>query len=298
MAGFFSLKNSRTRLLICILFAFCVFGGIIFYQIKKTEFAPAPKSYENIIEKEAQDNKLYEMSSSELDVFLKELKERFPIKEERLEVLSLLRLGTPYELGCLGEGKGRDPDPIFRLDVTDCTVFVLTNIALLHAESAREAEALMASLNYYPPGEISYESRLHFTTYRNLVSPYFKDITREVGKEKTRKKTIVLNKKRDDGNRLIDIDFEEVIEVEYIPASFVSRDLFENLPLVVGIAFLKDGDEKIGLDVRHEGFLLSGEKLIHASSQKGKVVQEDFFEYFFNKNGPVFDGIILFKVTN
>jgi len=83
--------------------------------------------------------KLYQLSSVEINSILKELQKQFLNKDEKLKALSILRLGTPYQFGCLGEESGRDKDPLFRLDVTDCTVFVLTNVALLHAENLTEA---------------------------------------------------------------------------------------------------------------------------------------------------------------
>ncbi len=232
------------------------------------------------------DKNIQEMSSEEVDVFLQSMEDME--SEERLKKIINLRIGTPYERGCLGEEGGIDPNPIFRLDVTDCTVFMLTSTALLNASSKEEARELMGSLNYYPVDSITYEDRLHFSTYRNLVSPYFEDITREVGEAE--KKTVVLNKKRADGTRLIDIDFEETVEINYIP---VSAD-FE-LPSVVGVAFLRHGDEQIGLDVRHEGFVVEGKDLIHASLNKGEVVKENFLEYL---SISEFDGLIFFKIKS
>jgi hypothetical protein len=60
---------------------------------------------------------------------------------------------------------------------------------------------------------------------------------------------------------------------------------------------LKEGDEKIGLDVRHEGFLFNGEVLFHASSEKKKIVKENFFDYYFTKEGfSRFDGLMFFGI--
>lgn len=93
--------------------------------------------------------------------------------------MAILRLGTSYQPGCLGGEKGEDKDPIFRLDVTDCTAFILTTAALLHSDAIEDARGMMKFLNYRSE-EIVFESRLHFTTDRNEVSPYFEDITQEV----------------------------------------------------------------------------------------------------------------------
>jgi len=245
-----------------------------------------------------QQKKLYNLTEDEVNRILPEIQERFPDKADRLKALSILRLGTPYHLGCLGEESGRDKDPIFRLDVTDCTVFVLTNVALLYSQDLKEAREMMKYLNYRSPGQTTFENRLHFTTDRNAVSPYFQDITGQIaGKGKTEEKRIILNKPKADGKRLIDINWEKEIIMRYIPSQYITRDLLANFPKAVGIAFIREGDEKIGLDVRHEGFLFDGRILFHASSVRKKVVADDFFKYYFGKNGrPRFDGIVLFKV--
>jgi len=242
--------------------------------------------------------KLYELSPIEINLILKELQLRFPNKSERLKALATLRIGTPYQLGCLGEESGRDKDPIFRLDVTDCTVFVLTTVALLHSQNLEEARETMKFLNYRPNSEITFENRLHFTTDRNEVSPYFRDITGEnLCGCSLKTKEVILNRIKADGKRLIDIEWQKEIVLKYIPNEYITKELFQNLPKAIGMAFIREGDEEIGLDVRHEGFLFEGKILFHATSVKGKVVAEDFFEYYFDKDGNArFDGIILFEI--
>ena len=256
--------------------------------------------------------KLYNLSPADIELILIELKKRFPEKSERLRAISFLRLGTPYQLGPLGEEKGRDSDPIFRIDVADCTVFVLTNVALLYSGNLEEARGslsprLISPLAYaremmkflnYRSAEINFENRLHFSTDRNSVSPYFRDITEEIAGAKTQKKTVVLNKKRADGTRLIDIDWEREIVLKYIPSQHITGDFLANLLKVTGVAFIREGDEEIGLDIRHEGFLFDGKTLIHASSVWGRVVEENFLDYYFiDQKKPRFDGIILFEIN-
>ena len=91
--------------------------------------------------------RLYKLTSMEVNLILKEIWNRFPSKDERAEVLAFLRLNTPYQFGCLGEGKGKDSDPVFGLSTTDCTAFILTNTALLHSHTLKEAEEMMKYLN-------------------------------------------------------------------------------------------------------------------------------------------------------
>ncbi|MBU2598087.1 MAG: DUF1460 domain-containing protein [Actinobacteria bacterium] len=247
--------------------------------------------------------KLYQLSSVEINSILKELQKRFLNKDEKLKALSILRLGTPYQFGCLGEESGRDKDPLFRLDLTDCTGFVLTNVALLHAENLTEAREMMRSLNYRlkeneEEYKTSFENRLHFTADRNMTSLYFQDVTEQIaGFDKIKEKKVILNKIKPDGERLIDIVWEKEIIIKYIPNEYITKELLSSLPKAVGIAFIKEGDEEIGLDVRHEGFLFSSEFLFHATSAQGEVMTVDFFKYYFDKEGdPKFNGIILFDV--
>jgi len=240
--------------------------------------------------------KLYRVDSRNIDFILKELQQRFPEKMERLKALSILRLGTPYELGCLGEGTEPDTDPLFRLDVTDCTAFVLTNTALLHSESLKEAREMMKLVNYRT-GEIEFKNRLHFTSDRNEVSPFFEPITDSVAENNSRKVGVKLNKVRKDGTRLIDINWEREKEINYIPSENINEEIISSAPSPCGIAFVEEKKFQQGLDVVHEGILIDNQELFHASSAKQKVTKIDFMEYYFGSSGsPRFDGIILFEI--
>lgn len=242
--------------------------------------------------------KLFELTPAETDLLLKEVQKRFPDKNERLEALSIWRLGTPYQLGCLGEEKSPDQDLIFRVDVTDCTAFILTTVALLHSQSLGEAREMMKFLNYRQENEITFENRLHFTTDRNLTSPYFQDITEQAaGLGEIKEKKVILNKVKEDGQRLIDIDWQREVIIKYIPSEYIAQDFLNGLPRALGIAFIKEGDEKFGLDVRHEGFLFEGKDFIHAGSVQGEVAEVNFLDYYFDEPGNArFDGIILFEI--
>jgi len=241
--------------------------------------------------------KIYQLTDKELESILDELKTRFPDPLERLRALSLLRIGTPQQADCLGEGEGYDQDPLFRLDVADCTSFVLTNAALLHSRNIKEAEAMMKELNYYPDSEISFGNRLHFTTERNRVSPYFEDITVSlVGEERVIEKSVVLNKLQSNGRRLIPINWEKEVSFEYIPNQYLKEGLFSDFPPALGIAFIRESDADRGLDVAHEGFLFEGKDLIYSSSILKEVVKVDFLDYHFSPDHVEFNGVLLFEV--
>lgn len=242
--------------------------------------------------------KLYELSSTEVDLILEEIWQKFPEKEERLKALAILRLNTPYQLGCLGEESGRDKDPIFRLDVTDCTAFILTNTALLLSKNLEEAREMMEFINYRTDKDITFENRLHFTIDRNMTSSYFHDITEEIaGIDRVITINLVLNKIKEDGNRLININWEKEMTLEYVSNEYITENLINKLPKSIGIAFVRRGDAEIGLDVAHEGFLFDNQLFFHASSLEKKVVAINFWDYYFTKDDYTkFDGLIFFEI--
>ncbi len=211
-------------------------------------------------------------------------------KEKTLKQIVYGFLGTPYELGPLGEGEDEE---ILRTDVFDCTTLVLVSAAYF-ASNGGAPEEMMKKANYYPSEKVSYETRLHFSSYRNQVSPLFKDITRKIGGEKTKQKKIILNREREEEGRIIDIGWEKEIVLEYIEKQDVP-EIISELPSEAGVAFIVEGDEKIGLDIRHEGFLFDKKTIVHASSQKGEVSEDNFLELLINSH---YDGVSFFIIES
>ncbi len=183
-------------------------------------------------------------------------------------------MGAPYERAPLGEG---DNEAIYREDAFDCTTLVLTVAAKLNA-GRQNATEMMKQVHYYPPGKVSFGTRLHFSSYRNRVSDYFQDITSRIGGGITKSEAVVLNRRRPGEGRLIDIDWQKRVRVEYVPSSNVP-DLVEKLPDVVGVGFVRTESFEKGLAITHEGILLDGRTLVHASLKEGKVVRMDFLDY-------------------
>lgn len=242
---------------------------------------------------------LFEMSDVALDEFLQTLSQEIPSLEDRLRILTTRRIGTPYERDCLGEEGGVDPDPLFRVDTVDCTVFILTQAALAHAGSVTEARLNMKSANYRqigPDRPISFESRLHFTLDRLESSPYFRNITQELAGLVPLKRTSVILNRKADGTRLIDIPWEKEVTASYVPAKYVDESLLDRLPAVAGAALVKEKLFDLGLVVAHEGMLLDGCDFVHASSSAGKIVRLPFLEYLLPEaESPLFDGVIFYE---
>lgn len=251
----------------------------------------------------ASQKKFHEIASDHgaVDRLLAALQKRCPDFQQRLRAIVLLRVGTPYVLGCLGEEAGRDRDPVFRLDRSDCTVHVLTSSALAHSRSWAEARDKMTFLGYYPDGAasdrsaikrgpVTYENRIHFTEDRLVSSPWFAVVPTSARAATT---TLTLNRKAD-GSPLLDIPWKRRATVRYVPVDLVTRALLSELPPhVAGVAFVRKKLFAMGLAVAHEGTILDRRWLVHADSIGKRTSKVDFLEYL-QRNSDWFDGVIFF----
>lgn len=163
--------------------------------------------------------KFFQLTIDEIDELLPKLREQYLDFHDRIRALSLIRLSTPYEFKAIGDGTGYEPIPIFRVDKTNYTAFILTNMALASAYNYQQAESLMTYLNYYPGLEgqntIFYQNRRHYTSDRLVTSEYFELITTSIIQpEKLDTVHIVLNR-QSDGTHFLPIDWEKEIELPY-----------------------------------------------------------------------------------
>src|SRR5260370_33755719 len=55
-------------------------------------------------------------------------------------------LGTPYTVSPLGEGTGKDADPLIRFDAVDCLTFVEETMAISYAADPRGVEPILSEL--------------------------------------------------------------------------------------------------------------------------------------------------------
>jgi hypothetical protein len=246
--------------------------------------------------------KFFRLTTNEINELLPKLHNLFPDFQSRIRALSQLRLGTPYELKAVGEGFGFEPKPIFRIDKTNCTAFVLTNIALASARSYQLAESLMTYLNYYqvPDGKnpVTYKNRIHFTSDRLLTSEYFELITTTLAQPQQLDTAHLVLNRQSNGSHFLPIDWEKGIELPFIRKQFITPELLKKLPAVCGVGIIQQELFKKGIAIAHEGFLFDGKDFIHASIDAGKVKREDFLRYCRKKKKgslmPVCDGIVLY----
>ena len=214
----------------------------------------------------------------------------------RVAAWAFLQVGTPYQLGPLGEEAPPDTDPVIEFRTTDCAVLNLVSAALAHTREAGGEREAMALANYRG-GRISYATRFHFTTDRLDSSPYYRDITKRVGGAECRSRTVVLNR-RVGGGRWIPIDWSRTRRVYFVPralgSQFASWHDQGRLPAAVGVAFVRVARMSDGLDVVHESMLWEGRTFLHASSLTGRVVTMPWTKFLIGP-GRSYDGFVLFE---
>ena len=97
-------------------------------------------------------------------------------------------VAAPYLLSPLGEGRGIDKDPRFRLDAFDCTTFVETALALAHCDDYDQLRSLLDQIRY-SKGRPGFQSRRHLITSQWIpeltAAGFIRDITTRVGDEDT-----------------------------------------------------------------------------------------------------------------
>ena len=234
------------------------------------------------------------LTETEVSEFLPEFQSRFPDFNDRLKAFSLWQLGKPYEIFKLGEEKEPDTDPIIRLDVSDCTVHVLTSLAFAQSSSWEEARQKMIKLHYknYKP---DFTTRWHFTSDRILSNPATADITKTLLPiELLKTENVTLNQK-ENGEELLDLNWKLAVEISYISNNNINEKFLNKLPNVCGVAFVKESYFKSGIVIAHEGMMIDNQFLVHASKVEGKTTKIDFLDYYFENPDGLFDGVMIYK---
>jgi len=209
---------------------------------------------------------------------------------ERLEAVSGKFLGTPYTASPLGEGQGKDPDPLVRYDAVDCLTFVEQTIALSLAASPDAVVPLLTRIRY--EGETAdYEARNHVMEAQwlpnNLKKGFLVELTRAVGGEQT----VKVGKRLDDvawaskSGASLGLSREGqrrgAFEWDLIPAALALERL-KAAPTGTVVVVVRADRPKMVTRISHIGFLIhkkSGLFLRHASRSFGKVVDEPLANY-------------------
>lgn len=239
------------------------------------------------------------LSQDQMDEILPQFHERFPDFQDRLKQIALWRVGTPYEIFKLGEEVEPDPDPIIRYDVSDCTGHNLTSLAAAKSHNWDEAHANMVDVHYKPDSngvkQATYQSRWHYTVDRITMNPNTVDITQTLlPRTALDSVNITLNVKAN-GQEFLDLGWNRNMTAYYIPNEAITPELMAKLPKIVGVTFVKPSYFKMGIVMGHEGMIIDGKYLVHASQSAGETVKLDFLKYYFPKDGPFFAGIMIFE---
>lgn len=238
------------------------------------------------------------LSEEQVTRLLPQFQKHYPDFHQRLKAIALWRVGTPYAIYQLGEEIEPDTDPIFRLDVSDCTAHILTSICLAQSESWVQARQHMIAIHYKPDAAgnrtPTYRSRWHYTTDRITANPSTVDITPSLlPPEELATIDITLNRKAD-GSEFLALDWSRQMTARYIPSENITAGLLARLPAVCGVTFVRKSYFKLGLVVAHEGIIIDRQDLIHAGLAAGETERTDFLKYYFAEQAPNFDGIMVY----
>lgn len=213
---------------------------------------------------------------------------------EKIDFLSGKFIGLQYQEKTL-IGDIKTPEVfIINLSAVDCFTFIDYIEAMRLSSSFSEFRENLRRVRY-KSGVVAFENRNHFfTDWVESNSEFVEDVTEGIGGKSSIKVEKMLNAKEDGTYFLNGIDPQKRI-VKYIPSVVIDDFIMNKLRTgdYVGIY-----SEKSGLDVSHVGIVIKNENsslithhsllfLRHASSAKGKVVDEDFRDYIANKPGIV-----------
>ncbi len=202
-------------------------------------------------------------------------------------------VGLPYAESPLGEGFAPDADQLIRTDAFDCVTFVETVLANSDVEKLNQIR--------YKNAKVDFLERNHFveTDWLQNNADIVKNVSANYGKTAIR--SVQIDKK----NWLqkvhnIDANFIPVnVKLEYLPYSELKQINNEKELVVLFVADNPKMRDKIGTDlaIMHMGFLLPNGVLRHASSERGCVVDVDFWEYAQQRaQSKVNIGIILLEI--
>jgi Protein of unknown function (DUF1460) len=207
---------------------------------------------------------------------------------ERLVAATERFVGTPYVTSPLGEGVGRDADPLVRWDAVDCVTMVEESLALSTARPGRLVETLNALRYDGPP---AWENRLHVMESqwlpKNVERGHLKDVTAVYGGHAVRRVKKVLSEatwKEKGGAGLALPKNKQTVgtwELPIIPSAS-AVDTLSRAPAGLVVVVVRADRPTQVTRVSHVGVLIQSPKgplLRHASRTFKKVVDEPLARY-------------------
>jgi hypothetical protein len=218
---------------------------------------------------------------------------------ERLEQSTQYFLQTPYVLSPLGEAKGQDPDPRFRIDAFDCTTFVETAIAISYSFDWSKAADILDRIRY-DNEKRRFQDRRHFITAAWLPTlqqeHYLEDITNEIGKSHVEDLVLHLTKKRWKRRRIAKDLILPPHKIPYgqhslaiIPLHSFAKETF-TIPSGTLINVVRIPVSSAPIIVTHQGLYFVDGKgrawVRHASPVAKRVIDEPFSNMLRRYNKP------------
>ncbi len=177
---------------------------------------------------------------------------------------------------------------VINLEGVDCFTFIDYIEAMRLSVSFLEFQENLKKVRYRS-GKVAFENRNHFfTDWREFNPDFVDDVTEQIGAQKTKNITKILNR-REDGTYFLQGIQPEHREIKYIPSDTIDDSVINKLQ-TGDYAGIYSGTQ--GLDVTHVGIIIKeGDSafLRHASSEKRhrKVIDQDFRNYISGKPGLI-----------
>jgi hypothetical protein len=229
---------------------------------------------------------------------------------ERLVAASERFIGTRYVFSPLGEGQGRDPDPMIRYDAVDCLTFVETTMALALAPKPGDVESTLTRIRYR--ANPVYEERNHLMEAdwipNNIAKGFIADVTQTYGKSdaitvsKTYTEDTWASKSATDLALPKDHQAKGTFALSIIPLQkFVARAVA--VPSGTLVVVVRKDQPELVTRISHVGMLVQQKGhtfLRHAAIGEKEVIDEPL-EHFVDRHAqfkkwPV-EGFALYAVT-
>lgn len=206
--------------------------------------------------------------------------------EEKIVKISEFFIDIPYNKGSISETAEMEGSLTIDFEGVDCMTFLEYVETLRLSHDYESFKSNLSWLRYFN-GVVSFQNRRHFFSDWDNI-PTLKNITSEIGETYFKTTFKELNKINEQKKWI------EGLPVRLKKIAYIPRDSIVNIiNRIDSVFYCGFYTPKEGLDVTHVGIIIKEKNhliLRHASSIKGKVIDEPFIEYTMEK-----DGIILYK---
>ncbi|MCX7858334.1 MAG: DUF1460 domain-containing protein [Deltaproteobacteria bacterium] len=220
-----------------------------------------------------------------LDIFTLEnvMRMEYVTQAERIVRLSEIFVGIPYKANTLSFKSSCEEVLVINFEGLDCMTLIEYTEALRLSSSFDEFKDALKRVRYRN-GIVSYSERKHFFTDWIYWNEGLLELTRYLkeGALKYVKKNLNV---KNDGTLILPGIEPQKRELAYLPTEMIDDQILKKLSSGCYVGFYTSND---GLDCSHAGILVRKKGqlyLRHASSLKGKVLDEDFLSYVLQKEG-------------